>query len=202
MDERKANEWCQSHEKQRSRGCLDWIVTIVERGSVDKGLNFWKKVTNKFINSRHKWMFQDVKSSSHHKMSQTHVPNQVELTSTRMIVHSLIVNISFLPFYGFLNSHFVKHDAESKMQIDIRWKDRRRRRNKLIELQYQWSDLMNRPMISQNHVVNLFFSFAAVNIPVHFPIDFNIYMSFISAQLKEEVSYSEWSEAHDASEKV
>lgn len=53
------------------------------------------------------------------KTSQTHVANQVKLTSSRMIIYSLIVNISFSSRYVFLNSHFVKHDAESKMQIGI-----------------------------------------------------------------------------------
>lgn len=48
-------------------------------------------------------------------MSQTHVPNQVKLTSTPVIIYSLIVNIYFSSFHGFLNSHFVKHDAESEM---------------------------------------------------------------------------------------
>lgn len=40
-------------------------------------------------------------------MLQAHVPS----AWIKLIIYSLIVNIS--SFYGFLNSHFVKHDAES-----------------------------------------------------------------------------------------
>lgn len=53
------------------------------------------------------------------QLSQAHAKsNQIKLT-VRSFSNLLIVNIS--SFYSFLNSHFVKHDAESDVNRHSQW---------------------------------------------------------------------------------
>lgn len=53
--------------------------------------------------------------------------------------------------------------------------------------------------MSQNHVVNLFFSAAAENL-VHFPIDFNSYEFYWRLIKGRSFIFAGWSEAHDAND--
>lgn len=85
--------------------CIRWWVNV-------EGLRARFAVRHLSPNQSRNHSDQNVMNSSQPQcalMSQAHVPS----AWIKHIIYSLIVNIS--SFYGFLNSHFVKHDAESNV---------------------------------------------------------------------------------------